>query len=318
MSDSLRSKFPNACFLPFNPKVFDKLKEAEENPSNELIIVDTTLPAPETLSREKWIIMNTATPILEVGCHDTHLYRDVGWVDWENYYGLDLDLWSQALNFVQGDAHQLPYKDKSFPTLTFAEILEHVEEPKRCLLECMRVASSRVLISIPDEFHWSFNVLPFMDKFEKDKIDGITHRQQIDKNSRWLSGCLNPKTEIASWDEEKYEHLWHVRHYYHPDDVGTYIEKIPSGKTKHPECNLVELMDDVVETYNLNAKVKASWSYEKLKYWPWAFHQVMIVLDGSQFMSAWEFRKKVEESRDWYSQFFVGENQNVVVFLRRV
>jgi SAM-dependent methyltransferase len=45
---------------------------------------------------------------------------------------------------------RLPFADKSFDTVLIFEVLEHVLEPERLMLEAKRVAARRILITVPD------------------------------------------------------------------------------------------------------------------------------------------------------------------------
>jgi hypothetical protein len=309
----MRKSFPRATWIPFNPAYQRKLDEATTR-GDPMIIVHTDIPSVEGKSREKWVVENTRFPALEIGCQDGHLFRDQGFTDWNNWYGFDLDVWDVP-NFTQGDAHRLPFKDKSFTTVVFAEIMEHVRDPTRCLLEALRVATDRIVISAPNEFCWAESVLPFMDCKEKNELDHLTERQQIDKNSRYLPNCLNPKTEIAAWDEEKYEHLWHLRRYYVPQDV----TKIPSGRTTKPEVNFFEQLDEVCTIYNSLGETRAAWAYERFIYPPWAFHAAVITLNAEIPITCYSFSEKIRKlPEDYYAQIFTGDAATLIAFIRHV
>src|SRR4030043_1945760 len=47
------------------------------------------------------------------------------------------------INFLVADAHKLPFKNKSFDTVTTIEVLEHLDNPKRSLLEIHRVLKNK-------------------------------------------------------------------------------------------------------------------------------------------------------------------------------
>lgn len=52
---------------------------------------------------------------------------------------------------VSGDAHQLPFRSRSFDTVMLLEVLEHLPEPHRALREASRVAKvgGTVIVSVP-------------------------------------------------------------------------------------------------------------------------------------------------------------------------
>jgi predicted SAM-dependent methyltransferase/tetratricopeptide (TPR) repeat protein len=71
--------------------------------------------------------------------------------------GLELTDWGyrEAINnhsdikFVQGDAKELPFADRSFDTVTLDHVIEHFSDPVPLILEARRVARKRVVIGIP-------------------------------------------------------------------------------------------------------------------------------------------------------------------------
>ena len=56
-----------------------------------------------------------------------------------------------TLDFKQGSAYELPYKDNSVDLVVCTEVLEHLEDPKKGLEEALRVAKRYVIISVPNE-----------------------------------------------------------------------------------------------------------------------------------------------------------------------
>lgn len=63
--------------------------------------------------------------------------------------------------FVHGDAASLPFRDDAFDTVVASEILEHVWAPITVLRESVRVSRERVLLTVPDEWHWAAQMKPF-------------------------------------------------------------------------------------------------------------------------------------------------------------
>ncbi len=58
------------------------------------------------------------------------------------------------LRFVAASVYNLPYPASSFDLVLCCEVLEHLEQPRRALLELARVASRAVIISTPWEPVW--------------------------------------------------------------------------------------------------------------------------------------------------------------------
>ena len=65
-----------------------------------------------------------------------------------------LDL-SDKFGFVHGDAAKMPFPDDSFDTIIMNDAMEHVDDPKTVLTECMRtlVPGGRLLINFPPYNH---------------------------------------------------------------------------------------------------------------------------------------------------------------------
>jgi SAM-dependent methyltransferase len=95
---------------------------------------------------------------LEVGCaqghFESHALKYCG-----NVFGADFSLEklkaarSNAKNsfFVAMDAEMLPFKKSSFDFVLCTEVLEHVPEWKKALLELQRVGRKKILITVPLE-----------------------------------------------------------------------------------------------------------------------------------------------------------------------
>lgn len=60
------------------------------------------------------------------------------------------------IEIVQGEAEHLPFQDKSFNFLNFAEVIEHVRSPEETLVEAYRVLSNggSAYISVPSRYSW--------------------------------------------------------------------------------------------------------------------------------------------------------------------
>jgi 2-polyprenyl-3-methyl-5-hydroxy-6-metoxy-1,4-benzoquinol methylase len=78
--------------------------------------------------------------LLDVGGGDgalaSHLSESIQYTNFDLIYGQSID-------------KGLPYKDKSFTTVTVLELLERVEDPGVVLLECWRVCSTILIVSLP-------------------------------------------------------------------------------------------------------------------------------------------------------------------------
>ena len=54
-------------------------------------------------------------------------------------------------NIKLGDIYNLPYKTDSFDLVVCTEVLEHLEDPQKALLEIIRVSKKYLILSVPNE-----------------------------------------------------------------------------------------------------------------------------------------------------------------------
>lgn len=103
--------------------------------------------------------------ILDVGCGEGVLTeRWAQRLESGRVVGVDLDdpglrsHWAARrrpnLEFVAGQAQELPFAPQEFDLVTAIESLEHVAEPRRVLEEMARVARRHLLVSVPREPAW--------------------------------------------------------------------------------------------------------------------------------------------------------------------
>lgn len=55
------------------------------------------------------------------------------------------------LNLKKGSAYKLPFKDNTFDLVLCLEVLEHLENPEKALIELTRVSKKYCVISVPNE-----------------------------------------------------------------------------------------------------------------------------------------------------------------------
>jgi ubiquinone/menaquinone biosynthesis C-methylase UbiE len=90
--------------------------------------------------------------VLDVGCGNGAYVeallpqRDTFGVDWTSFPS-----WSGRQDrFAVGLADRLPFRDKSFDTVSCFETLEHLEDPTLGLRELRRVARATVILTVPN------------------------------------------------------------------------------------------------------------------------------------------------------------------------
>jgi len=59
-----------------------------------------------------------------------------------------------GVDFFTGSIYEIPFSDDSFDLVVSTEVLEHLEEPDKALIELLRVSNEYLLVSVPDEPIW--------------------------------------------------------------------------------------------------------------------------------------------------------------------
>jgi ubiquinone/menaquinone biosynthesis C-methylase UbiE len=103
--------------------------------------------------------------VLDVGCGEGLL--TAGWAQRlgrGRVVGVDLEdpklraEWAARerdnLRFASVASRELPFADREFDLVAAIEALEHISDPERTLAEMSRVASSHLLVSVPNEPLW--------------------------------------------------------------------------------------------------------------------------------------------------------------------
>ena len=85
--------------------------------------------------------------VLNVGCSTDPLGFGEGAMHF------DIDDWSKHHKyFTQGDVHQLPFPDQAYHTVLLGDVLEHVTDPQKAVVECARVAQVRFIMTVFEEW----------------------------------------------------------------------------------------------------------------------------------------------------------------------
>jgi len=96
----------------------------------------------------------SARSVLEVGCGTGHFTR---WMADRGLHAVGLDISEPMLNearrlggpqYLSGDAHALPFADRSYDVTALITTLEFLPDPARALAEAVRVARDGVLLGV--------------------------------------------------------------------------------------------------------------------------------------------------------------------------
>uniref|UniRef100_A0A6H1ZKX0 Putative methyltransferase n=1 Tax=viral metagenome TaxID=1070528 RepID=A0A6H1ZKX0_9ZZZZ len=121
----------------------------------------------------------------------------------DNVIHFDIDRWRYPW-FVQGDAHNLPFKDNSFDTAVMGDILEHLENPLQALKEAHRVAPKLVLTAFEE---WRLGGLGQNIERATEYYLNITLADEPDLLERFPEEKVSHAKHINQFDDEAIENL---------------------------------------------------------------------------------------------------------------
>ena len=129
-----------------------------------------TMLAPVQLPRYEWLRRNVVGTILEVGCNWGFVLTMV-----KGHAGVDTNedvirlaqILAPKRDFRVASALALPFQNHSFETVMLPEVLEHLDlyNVPAAIMEAVRVASQRILITMPDGDFDSEEATNFKHKF---------------------------------------------------------------------------------------------------------------------------------------------------------
>ena len=126
---------------------------------------------------------------------------------------VDCDQWVgiPGVEFIRCFAEDVPKPDKSYDTIIYGDILEHVYDPDIVLQEGKRLTRDRIIISVPNEWKWlkdSPYVLSFETREKHLERGGDLQKIGFDSTIRHPSGACTD-----ALDDVKTPHIHHVRFY---------------------------------------------------------------------------------------------------------
>ena len=182
-------------------------------------------PGPRT-SFQRWWASQVTGKILNIGCNNDPmgLVEPIRIPDGtpvapglrKDVVQFDLDYWPHK-QFIQGDAHILPFRDGWFEMAVMGDIHEHLVDPLKASLESCRVSKRWVVWTIFEEWR-----LPGHGQF----IDEGQRMSNLD-TIRAFGGKYNTPTEmilatanVQAYDDIKLPHLSHINQFSDEDIAG--------------------------------------------------------------------------------------------------
>ena len=97
---------------------------------------------------------------------------------------------------IRADAHYLPFKKRVFSKVIAFEVLEHLKNPHRAILEFKRVAKHEILLTVPIEPIFFILQFLFEKKLYKGEEHGHIHNFSKKRLSKLLISCGLTKFHI--------------------------------------------------------------------------------------------------------------------------
>jgi len=158
---------------------------------------------------------------------------------------VDMDVWNHK-NFVQADAHKLPFSDDEFDTAVLGDIVEHSPDPAQMLREAGRVAK-KVVATIYEEWR--------LDEYGKNNQDYLDHMNKGIKelgfasHLDYLKSLPDHKQHIVSVtpDDPKRPHHPHIQ-MFKDDDIKRIVKE--AGLEMHIYHKFQEGVHEGRSTFN--------------------------------------------------------------------
>lgn len=112
-------------------------------------------------SRIRFLLDNCHSfPLLNIGCGGSQIMTGniMKYLEAYRIINLDLDMFllSPIKNFIQADGLFLPFQDESFGTVYLGEVIEHVWDARKLIVESYRVLKPQgtIVLDTPNVYHW--------------------------------------------------------------------------------------------------------------------------------------------------------------------
>jgi methionine biosynthesis protein MetW len=142
-------------------------------PNRAELYVDGCPPAIPSEHVLDFLTERAGASVVDLGCgygEYVRRLRETG----REVVGIELDAstvaraQSDGLDVRVGDVTALPFPDGAFDTSVLVEVIEHVADPERALVEALRVARRNVLVTVPN-----------VAEYEHLRAYGVTYRHLV-------------------------------------------------------------------------------------------------------------------------------------------
>ena len=125
---------------------------------------------------------------------------------------VDIDRWDVP-NFVQADAHKLPFPNGSFDCVVLGDILEHVLDPRRVILEACRVSRKRVVITVPEEKRIGNEPGQYIEEGYKQKLEEVMNQGYVSIEDYKMNHPIFQGKCLEVVPDEEVPHSFHINRF---------------------------------------------------------------------------------------------------------
>lgn len=123
----------------------------------------------------------------------------------------DLDRWP-GKDYVQGDAHRLPFKDRSFEMVVIGDVHEHLLYPQSATVEAARVTSRYLIMTIFEEWR-----LPGPGQYVQAGQEGCEASTRVGGFDSYIDYCRTAFPSLKVYSDEKLPHHSHINQFVDSD-----------------------------------------------------------------------------------------------------
>lgn len=183
----------------YQKKFWENQKRSQRRSPKHPVVKAFVLPKIKFITRN--INISQKTNLLDVGCGNGFFTYYLAKLI--NVTGLDFSKQMLKINphhkLIQGEAENLPFNNDSFDIVFCSDLLHHLNEPIKVIVEMRRVAKNYVIISEPNRNNplmFLFGLIKKEErgslKFTKEYLNRICKKQDLKPIRSLTSGLIYP------------------------------------------------------------------------------------------------------------------------------